>query len=387
MARKIQLVSELADQTAREVTQNVDNWKHYLHTASRLYKYSFNDQLLIYAQRPDATACAAMEIWNDKMRRWVKAGAKRIALIHESESGRPRLEYVFDVADTRPVHGAKMPYLWEMRQEYHASVLTALENQYGESRTQDLGKRLMEIASFAVKKIYPEYLRDLDYDTKKDFLEGLNTLNVKGCFGNTLTASVQYTLLMRCGLEPSDYLEDKKLEGITAFSTPDVLHHLGDAVSTLSMGILQEIGKAIRTQDKERLQNPTEKAEKPLEKIERIGYTKDKEQFNTLKRESIEGRNGNGRAEIQEKRGLPDTRPDAVRRGRNGGEAIRKVRDTAAELPKETPPRDIHLHAADRTADAAPVPDRPAGTGTGRPDNSRDDETGRRERGINCHSS
>ena len=139
MARKIQLVSELADQTAREVTQNVDNWKHYLHTASRLYKYSFNDQLLIYAQRPDATACAAMEIWNDKMRRWVKAGAKGIALIHESESGRPRLEYVFDVADTRPVHGAKMPYLWEMRQEYHASVLTALENQYGESSTQDLG--------------------------------------------------------------------------------------------------------------------------------------------------------------------------------------------------------------------------------------------------------
>lgn len=382
MARKIQLVSELADQTAREVTQNVDNWKHYLHTASRLYKYSFNDQLLIYAQRPDATACAAMEIWNDKMRRWVKAGAKGIALIHESESGRPRLEYVFDVADTRPVRGAKMPYLWEMRQEYHASVLTALENQYGESSTQDLGKRLMEIASFAVKKIYPEYLRDLDYDTKKDFLEGLNTLNVKGCFGNTLTASVQYTLLVRCGLEPSDYLEDKKLEGITAFSTPDVLHHLGDAVSTLSMGILQEIGKAIRTQDKERLQNPIEKAEKPLEKIERIGYTKDKEQFNTLKRESIERRNGNGRAEIQEKRGLPDTRPDAGRRGRNGGEAIRKVRDTAAELPKETPPRDIHLHAADRTADAAPVPDRPAGTGTGRPDNSRDDETGRRERGI-----
>lgn len=382
MARKIQLVSELADQTAREVTQNVDNWKHYLHTASRLYKYSFNDQLLIYAQRPDATACAAMEIWNDKMRRWVKAGAKGIALIHESESGRPRLEYVFDVADTRPVRGAKMPYLWEMRQEYHASVLTALENQYGESSTQDLGKRLMEIASFAVKKIYPEYLRDLDYDTKKDFLEGLNTLNVKGCFGNTLTASVQYTLLVRCGLEPSDYLEDKKLEGITAFSTPDVLHHLGDAVSTLSMGILQEIGRAIRTQDKERLQNPIEKAEKPLEKIERIGYTKDKEQFNTLKRESIERRNGNGRAEIQEKRGLPDTRPDAGRRGRNGGEAIRKVRDTAAELPKETPPRDIHLHAADRTADAAPVPDRPAGTGTGRPDNSKDDETGRRERGI-----
>lgn len=382
MARKIQLVSELADQTAREVTQNVDNWKHYLHTASRLYKYSFNDQLLIYAQRPDATACAAMEIWNDKMRRWVKAGAKGIALIHESESGRPRLEYVFDVADTRPVRGAKMPYLWEMRQEYHASVLTALENQYGESSTQDLGKRLMEIASFAVKKIYPEYLRDLDYDTKKDFLEGLNTLNVKGCFGNTLTASVQYTLLVRCGLEPSDYLEDKKLEGITAFSTPDVLHHLGDAVSTLSMGILQEIGRAIRTQDKERLQNPIEKAEKPLEKIERIGYTKDKEQFNTLKHESIERRNGNGRAEIQEKRGLPDTRPDAGRRGRNGGEAIRKVRDTAAELPKETPPRDIHLHAADRTADAAPVPDRPAGTGTGRPDNSKDDETGRRERGI-----
>lgn len=109
MARKLQLVSQLADQTAHDVTRGVDNWKAYLDSASRLYKYKFEDQLLIYAQRPDATACASMELWNEKMRRWVKAGSKGIALIRENESGRPRLEYVFDVSDTRPVRGARMP--------------------------------------------------------------------------------------------------------------------------------------------------------------------------------------------------------------------------------------------------------------------------------------
>lgn len=282
MARKLQLVSQLADQTAHDVTRGVDNWKAYLDSASRLYKYKFEDQLLIYAQRPDATACASMELWNEKMRRWVKAGSKGIALIRENESGRPRLEYVFDVSDTRPVRGARMPYLWEMREEHHPAVVAALEKQYGVGSQQDLGSRLMETASGIVEEAYPEYLRDLAYDAEGSFLEEMDNLNREVCFRDTLTASVQYTLLTRCGLDASDYLDDDDLRGITEFSTPAALHHLGDAASTISMGILQEIGRTIRNFDREQINEQQKKKEKPLENAADIGYTKDAKYFSTL---------------------------------------------------------------------------------------------------------
>ncbi len=381
MARKLQLVSQLADQTAHDVTRGVEDWKKYLDTASRLYKYKFEDQLLIYAQRPDATACAAMELWNEKMHRWVKAGSKGIALIRENENGRPRLEHVFDVSDTRPVRGARMPYLWEMREEHHPAVLAALEKQYGVGSQQDLGSRLMETASSIVEESYPEYLRDLAYDAEGSFLEGLDDLNKEVCFRDTLTASVQYTLLTRCGLDVSDYLEDDDLRGITEFSTPAVLHHLGDATSTLSMGILQEIGRTIRNYDREKINARQKKTEIPLEKASDIGYTKDADNFNTLKRKNIERGIENGRTDIQEERGLSDTGSDHGRGGRDGGDPVREVRASETDIPEGTPPRDVHLHAADGEAHAAPETDRRPGAGTGRPDGGRDDGAERRERG------
>lgn len=243
MATKLQLISELSAQTADRITDSVEGWKSYLDTAARLYKYSFSDQLLIYAQRPDATACAEMELWNNKMRRWVKPGSKGIALIRENAGGRPRLSYVFDVADTKPVRGARMPYLWEMREEHHAAVLSSLESLHGETQGEDFGERLMELAARAVGESYRECLHDLAYDLEDSFLEGMDELNVEVRFRNTLTASVQYTLLARCGLDPSLYLEDDDLRGITDFSTPAVLHHLGDAASAMSQSLLVEIGR------------------------------------------------------------------------------------------------------------------------------------------------
>lgn len=381
MARKLQLVSELAEQTARNITRDVGGWKQYLDTASRLYKYKFDEQLLIYAQRPDATACAEMELWNEKMRRWVKAGSKGIALIRGAETGRPHLEYVFDVADTRPVRGARMPYLWEMREEHHAPVLAALENRYGQGSRKELGGGLMEIAAKAVEEACPEYLRELAYDAEGSFLEGLDQQNLEVCFRDTLTASVQYTLLTRCGLDPSDYMEDEELAGITEFSTPAVLHHLGSAASTLSMEILQEIGKVIRNYDREvmagRQKNIQKTAENSLAKSTDIGYTKVTEQFNALKRESKERSEDHGSTDIQEERGLSDTGADAGRGGRTGGDADREVRDAAADLPHGEPSRDVHLHAADGEADTPLTADRRTGAGAGRPDSGRDDEAER----------
>ena len=382
MARKLTLISELAGQTTRDITHDVDGWKRYLNTAARIYKYRFDEQLLIFAQRPDATACAEMETWNEKMRRWVKPGSKGIALIRQDRYGKPRLEYVFDVADTKPVHGAKMPYLWEMREEHHAPVLAELEARYGQTEGADMGDRLMELAARAVREVYREHLNDLAYDVEGSFLEGLDELNLEVRFRDTLTASVQYTLLSRCGLDPSAYLDDDELRGITEFSTPAVLHHLGDAASSVSMGILQAIGKTIRSHDRENLLNRQENVQKPLAKSGDIGYTKDTKEFNTLKRESNERSIEHGGVDIHEERSLPDSRPGAGRGGRDGGNAAGQVRDAAADLPSGETPRDVHIHAADGEAHAASAGDRPAGAGTGRPDAGRAEETGGRDGGT-----
>ena len=372
---KLQLISQLADQTAHAVTRDVDGWKRYLTTASRLYKYSFDEQLLIYAQRPDATACAEMELWNNTMHRWVKAGSKGIAVIRQN-GGRPRLEYVFDVADTRPVRGARTPWLWEMREDYHDQVLAAFEHRYGETQGADFGDRLMEAAASAVREVYRDHLTELAYDAQESLLEGLDDLNLEVRFRSLLTASVQYTLLTRCGLDPAAYLEDSDFSGITEFSTPAVLHHLGSAASSISREMLLQVASAIRTEEREQAKKGRKKEENPLAKPEVIRYTKGEERFNTVKRESEE-RSGQDDSNIHEERRLPGSRPDAGRDRETGGDAPGQIRDAAADLPSGTPQRDIHLHAADRQTGTPSEGDRPAGTGTDRPNGRRNNEAGR----------
>ena len=286
MASTVKLTSELAARTAHAVTQDVESWKQYLTTASRLYKYRFDEQLLIYAQRPDATACAEMELWNNTMRRWVKARSTGIALITKDARGKPKLRYVYDVADTRPVRGAKTPYLWEMTAEKSGAVAEALERQYGPTEESDIGWTLMEQAKRAVSEVYRDHLEDLRYDVRDSFLEELDDLNLEVRYKNLLTASVQYTLLTRCGLDPSEYLEDEDLAGIVEFSTPAVLHHLGSAASKVSLDLLEEIGRAVKTYDREQAKNKEKNIEKPLAKSPVIDYTKVKEEFSTVKRES-----------------------------------------------------------------------------------------------------
>ena len=376
---KLQLISQIADQTAHAVTQDVNGWKQYLSTSSRLYKYSFDEQLLIFAQRPDATACADMELWNNTMHRWVKAGAKGIAVIRKT-GGNPRLEYVFDVADTRPVRGARTPWLWEMREDYHDRVLSALEVRYGRTQEGDFGDRLMALAASAVQEVYRDRLSELAYDTRGSFLEELDELNLEVRFRNLLTASIQYTLLTRCGLNPAGYLEDSDFSGITEFSTPAVLHHLGSAASEIAKEMLVRTASIIREEERAQAKRKQEKKEKTLAKTEPIRYTGGKERFNTIKRESEE-RSEQDDTDIHEERRLSDSRPDAGRNRGTGGNASGQIRDAAGNLLAGTPQRNLHLDAADRQTGSPSEGDRLAGAGTGRPDGGRDDETGRRERG------
>lgn len=349
MATTLRYVSQLANQTARAVTQDVEHWKKYLTTASRLYKYAYDDQLLIYAQRPDAVACADMELWNNTMHRWVKAWTTGIAVVRK-DNGRPYLKYLYDYTDTRPVRGAREPYLWQLREEHQSAVLSALEQRCGPIEEHDLGEQLMEATRRMVRETYRDHLTDLAYDTKGSFLEELDELNLEVRFRSLLTASVQFTLLTRCGLNPSDYLEDEDLAGIVEFSTPAVLHHLGCAVSDVSKELLVEIARAVKAHDREKLRESKNISEKPLAKSEQERYTTSTEGFNTLKRESNERSDTDGGADLSEDGRLPDSRPDTGRRGREGGDAPGQVRDAAGDLLAGAPQRDIHLHAADRPA-------------------------------------
>lgn len=210
MAEKWQTISELAETTSRQVTQSPEQWRRFLATAGRFYKaYDFDDQLLIYAQKPDATACADMPTWNNKMRRWVNGGSTAIALIRKGYGGKPYLDYVHDVADTHPVRGGKDPWLWSMDDDSRMPVMERLREVFGAEGGNDLGDLLMDAAAKSVEDTYGDYLTDLIYEKEDSFLEELDDLNIEVTFRDTLRASVQYAVLTRCGLDASRYLDEE----------------------------------------------------------------------------------------------------------------------------------------------------------------------------------
>ncbi len=245
MARNIKTISQLAHQTAKELNRSPQKWMDCLQTAGRLYQYPFADQLLIYAQRPNATACAYMEQWNEKMHRWVNAGSTGIAVIR-SQNGERRLGYLFDIADTHPVKGAKQPWTWRFSPEYEAAVSQAFAEQYGTVALEDIPSQLMEYAARAAAEHCKEYLSDMQYRKTNSFLEELDDQSTEVTFRNLLTASVQYMVLSRCGLNPSGYLNEDDFRTITNFNTPRMFYHLGNAVSQTGKEVLQTISRTIR---------------------------------------------------------------------------------------------------------------------------------------------
>ena len=375
MRKKFMLVSKLAEQTARQAASSVERWKSYLDTACRVYKYGFEDQLLIFAQKPEAAACAELELWNRRMGRWVKKGARGIALIYTDEKGRDGLRYVFDISDTRPVEGAKTPYLWKLREEHYGVVLQALERQYGDLGQADFAACLAEAAGRAVKEKWQEAFDGFAYYSGGAARLGRDREGA-ACFQNILAGSLKYTLFTRCGLDASAYLDDKELEGIRNFSVPASLYHLGDALSRLSRNLLKEIGLAVYEHDREQMQK---RKEKKLEEQSAAEYTKDKGEFNTLKSEK-ERDTENERADLHKERGLPDS---GSGHGRGGGAGIPgEIRADAPEIPGGAPSRDLYFHASDRESARPPSGDRAGGTGTDGKPYVADDGGGGRGRGT-----
>lgn len=324
MAEKLQYISELAEQTARQITQSPQNWAAFLRTAARLYKYPFEDQLLIYAQRPEASACATIDVWNRRMNRWVNRGSKGIALL--SGGSNPRPKYVFDVADTHGGKNAREPQIWQLRPERQDTVAEALGGVYGVSAGTS-PERLIEAAARAVKENFDETFSDLNELLDGSLMEELDDLNVRVILLNTLTASVQYALLTRCGIDADWYVTPDDLRGIVNFNTVSVLSCLGAAEAEISETLLRQIERTVK-----QLERNNGKA---LENQQRLEYNK----FNDLNHETVKEDEVSYGNDIHEERGLSDTGSGD---GRTAGGDDREIRSSAGSISERTPERDVH---------------------------------------------
>lgn len=385
---KIDFISFLARETTREIVKNGEEWRRYLNTAARLYKYPFQEQVLIYAQRPDATACASIEIWNEKMNCWVNKGAKGIALIDE-DSVRPRLKYVFDVSD---VHKARRigrdPYLWEMREEHEEAVMKRLEKIYGATNEKlPFVGRLLEIAEQITFDTYEEITEDMKYLVEGSFMEGLDEYSMKVHLRDTLQASISYTLLTRCGLDAEEYKEDLNFEYIHEFNTLSVLSQLGTNTTELCKPVLMEIGKAIRIYDREISKKELVNTKKMrYNALKRKSEGREEETRDTIsqKEPSIDGekqeekKDEHGIDVSEERRLLHPEYPD----GRTATDNPYEVRTDEEELSEGAQEGDLFGDASGGQADEPPAGD--SGDGRGEDGTSRkpDGEEPGRERGT-----
>ena len=260
MPSKTEEYLALAQRTANGLTRYWESWTAYLTTASRLYKYRFEDQLMIYAQRPDATACADYDIWNNRMNRYVRRGSKAIALLDES-SGYPRLHYVFDVSDTGVRHNSRDPDLWQYNDDLKQPVSDALTATYGISRER-VSQQLADIAGKLVADYWDNNSEDIRAIVDGSFLMDYDSAGLEMQFKSAAAISVTYALLERCGFEPDGYFDKDSFQAIYDFSTPDTVYALGAAVSDISREVLRTVERAVKTtirrQNNERSQHEYE---------------------------------------------------------------------------------------------------------------------------------
>ena len=250
MPSKLDFYTQMADRTAKQVTRSFGEWTAFLETMGRLYKYPFHEQLMIFAQKPEATACADYDLWNKRMGRYVRRGTKGIALI-DTSGDNPRLKYVFDVSDTGGRENSRRLNLWEYREEHQDAVTTALENRFGVSGENGLANQLEQIASKLVTEYWNDNRRDILGILEDSFLEEYDDFNVEVAFRNAATVSTTYTLMSRCGLDPGDYFEHEDFLSVFDFNTRDTIAVLGSAVSNSSEQILRQIAVTVKNYERE----------------------------------------------------------------------------------------------------------------------------------------
>lgn len=339
--KKYDYISTLAQETAANIVKSSAEWMKYLTTAARLYKYPFCDQLLIYAQRPDATACASMDIWNEKMHCWVNRGASGIALIDESAKGK-KLKYVFDVSDVHAAnHIGRYPQSWVLEEKHKDDVISHLETIYGGTdEDKSFEERLFEVSQKIVADYYEEILPDLQNKSEGSSLENLDEQNIGIRFKETLTDSIAFMLLSACSVDMKEYQPKFSFDFIHEFDTMDSLYILGDATSELAKPVLVEIGKTVRIynriHEKEQKENLLQKG---IENTPQIDYNalkrkSDSEQENISEINNKEGGNID-ETELRTERRLHDSN---VTGGRSTGGANNEVWNNEGDVSERKTP-------------------------------------------------
>ena len=345
MPSKLQFYAQMADHTAEQITGSYQKWTAFLTTAARLYKYPYHEQLMIFAQRPEATACADYELWNNQMRRYVRQGSKGIALI-DTTGDRPRLKYVFDVSDTGGGENSRRPFLWEYRPEHRDAVTAALERRFEVTGENGLADQLECIAAQLVDEFWNAHQRDILNIVEDSFLEEYDDFNIGVAFRNAAVVSTTYVLLSRCGMEPGDYFEHEDFLNVFDFNTPQTVAALGTAISQSSEQVLRQIEVTIKNYERQKLAERSESHE---------------------------------RTDLREERGLSDSRPEPVRAG---GAAPGQVRQDAEELSEGASPGAVEQPVAVREAVPAPAGDRRGSEPASGADDARADEVGGRDGGT-----
>ena len=347
MPSKLQTYMQMADEAQRQITGSYRGWTGFLTTAARLYKYPYAEQVMIHAQRPDATACAEYDFWNEKMGRYVRRGSKGIALI-DSSGERPRLRYVFDVSDTGGREFPKSRYLWEYREEHADAVSAMLESRYGVDGKGGLPDQLERIASQLAEEYWRDYKRDILAIVDDSFLYGYDEFNVGAAFQSAAAVSIAYSLMSRCGLEADDRFEHEDFLSIFDFNTPEAAAELGTAVSRINGEVLRQIEVTIKNYEREKL---------------------------------AERSHSHDRTDLHQERGLPDSRPDAERNA-GGSETPGQVWETAQELPSGAQTGAVQPSGAVGEAVPAPAGDRRDGEPEAGADDAGADAVGGRDGGA-----
>lgn len=326
MASKLRLITDLYGETLTQISKNPDDWMSFLECAAMNYKYPFNDQVLIYAQRPEAVACAKIEAWNKQVGRWVNRGAKGIALLSE-DNGYTNLRYVFDIADTNSKFG-KSFRLWSVSKPYELDIIESLENKYGElDDKSSLGLAIKSVSKILVEDNMQDYLEDLKFYRENSSLEPMSDEAVQLLFQNALENSIAFSMIKRCGLNPNDYFTNEDFTPILAFDSYETITRLGVATSEISEMGIREIYNTIK---KLRINE--------INKIRTFDIDKDLSYDVSESRETVERRN-NDEYNLHTQRGLRDTRPSDIREQDSSGGQIRN--DEVKVLERE---QEISIH-------------------------------------------
>ena len=321
MPTKAEMYAQMAEKVAVQLTGSWQEWAGFLTTAARLYKYPFHEQLMIYAQRPDATACAEYDLWNNRMGRYVRRGSKGIALVDDS-GDRPRLRYVFDISDTGTREHSRTPWLWTLNEEHTAPVMAMLERNY-DVGGNDLAQQLADVATKLAEEYWADHRRDILPIVDGSFLEEYDEYNIEVQFKSAATISITYALMSRCGLEPEQYFSHEDFMPIFDFNTSAVIGALGTAVSQANQQVLRQIGVTIQNYERAK----------------------------SAERSATHGE----QPDLHSERGLPDPRPAPERAA---DEAPGQVRQDAQSVPEAATAHPVQPAADDREAVPAPSGDR-----------------------------